>query len=158
MASDPRVLALLEEMLEWGRTPEEVCRDCPELLAEVRRRWQAFRLVDGSLAALFPDPETPLDTEATQPVPQPAALPQVPGYRVQALLGHGGIGVVYKAWHLRLQRTVALKMLLAGIHARPQEVSGSVLGDIGQRNRSGIEVYTLPAVHLERQDASRSSH
>ena len=59
MAGNPDVFALLEEMLDSGRTPEEVCRDCPELLPEVRRRWQAFRLVDGPVAALFPDPETP---------------------------------------------------------------------------------------------------
>ena len=39
MAGNPDVLALLEEMLDSGRTPEEVCRDCPELLPEVRRRW-----------------------------------------------------------------------------------------------------------------------
>src|SRR5262249_50901660 len=53
--------------------------------------------------------------------PPGASLPQVPDYNVEAELGHGGMGVVYRAWHLRLHRRVALKMLLAGAHARPAE-------------------------------------
>jgi len=32
------VLGLLEEMLDAGKTPEEVCRGCPELLTEVREQ------------------------------------------------------------------------------------------------------------------------
>jgi formylglycine-generating enzyme required for sulfatase activity len=47
--------------------------------------------------------------------------PEIPGYEILGILGHGGMGLVYRARQLKANRLVALKMIRAVEHASPQD-------------------------------------
>src|SRR5262245_10409657 len=96
MDDDSQVRSLLEEVLNSGLTPDEVCAAHPDLLQKVRTRWLRIQALRDDLEHAFPSSRR----TATQPVQvgeAPKDLPQIPGYEVQDILGHGGMGVAYEA-------------------------------------------------------------
>jgi len=116
MTDDSRVQQLLDELDDLHTTPEEVCRSYPELLPAVRDQWQRMRRLRADLSALFPPSES-----TPRQRPDWTVLPEIPGHEVEAAIGRGGMGIVFRARHVRLNRPVAVKMLLAGAYAEPHE-------------------------------------
>jgi serine/threonine-protein kinase len=149
MADNPQVLGLLEEILNAGKTPEEVCRDCPELLPVVRRRWKEFCAIDDQVGALLPGLRSTPAAGTSAPGVPAAGPPEVPGYVLEEVLGHGGMGVVYRARQRALDRPVAVKMLLAGPFASPQELERfrrETATLAGLRHPNIVQVYDAGAV------------
>lgn len=71
------------------------------------------------------DEYPPPPTGDSPPIPSAAfhrRLPNIDGYQVIAELGRGGMGVVYQARQLRLNRLVALKLLRSGDAASQEEI------------------------------------
>ena len=77
-----------------------------------------------------------IDANAVAPVPPPAP-PHIPGYATLEVIGRGGMGVVYKARQVSLDRDVALKVLPVP---------------------PGIDPVALERMHREAQITAKLSH
>ena len=56
-------------------------------------------------------------------ISRPGEVPQIPGYKLLHIVGKGGMGEVYQATQLSLQRTVAVKLLKGELAKDPQFVN-----------------------------------
>ena len=145
MAGERDLRDLLEAILDTGKSPEEVCPDDAELLAEVKARLEYVRRLEAKLDVLLPS-SAGSDAGPAAARPWTAQPPHLSGYEVQDELGRGGMGVVYRAWDQRLHRPVAIKMLLAGDFARPDErerFEREAEAAAGLRHANIVQVYQV---------------
>jgi len=107
---------------------EEASRDQPQLLAEIEAMLaEDDRLADAAAPAEKGSPDrrelaTGLGASDSTLRSSASRKEKFAGYELLEQIGRGGMGVVYKARQLQPSRTVALKMIRAGIFASPADI------------------------------------
>jgi len=104
---------------------EEVGSECPTCGGAAVAVMDPELTMSRSEAGLPQQSPASSEGEPTWPTQDATAEkpPSIPGFEIERELGRGGMGVVYLARQVELNRLVALKMILSGIHAGPQELT-----------------------------------
>src|ERR1700704_4333398 len=123
---DERLARLLNELGDGQRAGlapslEEAVRAHPELAEELRDLWGAVMVADAVASHA-----SVAVTKASSSTAEPAPLLELPArlgdYELLEEIGRGGMGIVYRARQISLDRIVAVKMILRGTLASPDDL------------------------------------
>ncbi len=131
-ARDVRLAALLDaladELQRGGRPDIEAVRSAhPDLADDLAELWGAVEIagaIGKSASALerAGDPADEMPTDRREPGSRIEGV-RVGDFELIEELGRGGMGVVYRARQLSLNRVVALKMMLGGAHGSAADMA-----------------------------------
>jgi WD40 repeat protein len=132
----------------------EQCAAC-EARAQQIEEWAGPRIMALQRTGAAPDPATlgtTVQGRGSPTLPAAEAPQQLEGYRILGEIGRGGMGVVYRAHQHRLNRVVAIKMILAGQLARAEDrvrfqMEGELLARL--RHPNFVQVYEVGTLQRE---------
>lgn len=102
------LLVKWEESFDTGKDipAEELCSDCPHLTTELQSKIESLKVTSW----VKKDPARPLTGDRKAEFKNLTGTVLAERYRLDELLGRGGFGQVYRAFDLKLERQVAVKL------------------------------------------------